>query len=61
MGNEALQMSLPLVLLTILTFSAPSATASASDRSYNVGDHVPLFVNKVGPLNNPRYILLTAN
>lgn len=21
---------------------------------YNVGDHVPLFVNKVGPLNNPR-------
>ncbi|PQP99172.1 transmembrane 9 superfamily member 5 [Prunus yedoensis var. nudiflora] len=53
MGNEALQISLPLVLLTILTFSAPSATASASDRRYNVGDHVPLFVNKVGPLNNP--------
>ncbi|CAL9000017.1 unnamed protein product [Prunus brigantina] len=53
MGNEAHEMSLPLVLLTILTFSALSATASASDRSYNVGDHVPLFVNKVGPLNNP--------
>ncbi|KAM1116184.1 hypothetical protein TB2_006614 [Malus domestica] len=51
--SSSLQMSLLVVLLTILTFSVPSATASASDHSYNVGDHVPLFVNKVGPLNNP--------
>ncbi|EXB38443.1 Putative phagocytic receptor 1b [Morus notabilis] len=56
MGNGTLKMNflLLLVLLTTLVlFSAPSASASASDHRYNVGDHVPLFVNKVGPLNNP--------
>lgn len=57
MGTESFEMSLVLVFLTILTFSAPSATSSASDHSYNVGDNVPLFVNKIGPLNNPRYHL----
>lgn len=53
MGTKAFEMSLVLVFSTILTFSAPSATSSASDHSYNVGDNVPLFVNKIGPLNNP--------
>ncbi|KAG9458997.1 hypothetical protein H6P81_003505 [Aristolochia fimbriata] len=32
---------------------AVAAKASASDHRYNVGDRVPLLVNKVGPLNNP--------
>ncbi|OWM73657.1 transmembrane 9 superfamily member 5 [Punica granatum] len=32
----------------------PSTAASPGDRRlYNVGDHVPLFANKVGPLHNP--------
>ncbi|XP_019164119.1 PREDICTED: transmembrane 9 superfamily member 5-like isoform X2 [Ipomoea nil] len=38
-----------LMLLTVVV----TATASPNDHRYNVGDEVPLFVNKVGPLNNP--------
>lgn len=46
-----------VLLISTLGFSLPSsATASPSDHHYNVGDHVPLFVNKVGPLNNPRFL-----
>ncbi|KAL5579932.1 hypothetical protein UlMin_012374 [Ulmus minor] len=42
-----------VLLLFTFAFLAPSTTASANDHRYNVGDHVPLFVNKVGPLHNP--------
>ncbi|XAR60135.1 hypothetical protein NMG60_11033387 [Bertholletia excelsa] len=42
-----------LVFLTPFDFSLPSAAASENDHRYSVGDDVPLFVNKVGPLNNP--------
>ncbi|XP_059627619.1 transmembrane 9 superfamily member 5 [Cornus florida] len=51
--SETLEINLILVLLTTLGFSVSCTTASASDHRYNVGDRVPLFVNKVGPLNNP--------
>ncbi|XP_068661809.1 transmembrane 9 superfamily member 2-like [Aristolochia californica] len=40
-------------LLVSLQIFAIIAKASASDHRYNVGDRVPLLVNKVGPLNNP--------
>lgn len=40
-----------LILLTVVV----TATASPNDHRYNVGEEVPLYVNKVGPLNNPRY------
>lgn len=46
---EALKISLILLLLTNLR----SISSSLDNHRYNVGDHVPLFVNKVGPLNNP--------
>ncbi|XP_059430027.1 transmembrane 9 superfamily member 5-like [Corylus avellana] len=41
------------VLFAALSFTDSSAAASPSEHRYNVGDRVPLFVNKVGPLNNP--------
>ncbi|XVF19714.1 hypothetical protein REPUB_Repub11eG0134700 [Reevesia pubescens] len=47
---EALKISLILLLLTNLRSISSS---SPQNHRYNVGDHVPLFVNKVGPLNNP--------
>ncbi|XP_057479703.1 transmembrane 9 superfamily member 5-like [Actinidia eriantha] len=51
--NQTPRRIVLLVLITALGFSLPSATASETNRRYNVGDHVPLLVNKVGPLNNP--------
>lgn len=45
-----------LLSLTILEFLS-SSTASPNDHVYNVGDEVPFFVNKVGPLDNPRYLI----
>ncbi|KAB1227197.1 putative phagocytic receptor 1b [Morella rubra] len=41
------------VLFVALSFADRFATASPYDHRYNVGDAVPLFANKVGPLNNP--------
>ncbi|XP_015872609.2 transmembrane 9 superfamily member 5 isoform X1 [Ziziphus jujuba] len=52
-SSLAMDLILLLVLFTFLACLAPSATASAIDHRFNVGDHVPLFVNKVGPFNNP--------
>ncbi|CAK7329110.1 unnamed protein product [Dovyalis caffra] len=46
-------MSFLLVLFTALTFSFGFSASSPSNHQYNAGDHVPLFVNKVGPLDNP--------
>lgn len=43
-----------VLLILALFFSARSVSA------YDVGDRVPLFVNKVGPLNNPRYHFVTV-
>lgn len=43
-------------LLTLVGFPPPFVKSSPSDHRYNVGDEVPLFVNKVGPLNNPRLV-----
>ncbi|KAL7202262.1 hypothetical protein ACSBR1_033856 [Camellia fascicularis] len=52
--SQTPRILLLLVSLTSLCLSLPSSTASPqTDHRYNVGDHVPLFVNKVGPLNNP--------
>ncbi|XP_057974782.1 transmembrane 9 superfamily member 5-like [Malania oleifera] len=42
-----------LLGLFLTTLGFPWATLSSEDHRYNVGDDVPLFVNKVGPLNNP--------
>ena len=47
-------MSVLLLFFTTLGFSFGFVTPLAQDHRYNVGDHVSLFVNKVGPLNNPR-------
>ncbi|XP_028756875.1 transmembrane 9 superfamily member 5 [Neltuma alba] len=41
------------LLCTALALSSSLVAASPADRRYNVGDPIPLFVNKVGPLNNP--------
>ncbi|TKY67068.1 Transmembrane 9 superfamily member 5 [Spatholobus suberectus] len=41
------------ILLLLLCATLQSSSASPSDHLYDVGDVVPLFVNKVGPLNNP--------
>lgn len=41
------------LFILFLSFLIRSATASPQDHVYKVGDPVPLFVNKVGPLNNP--------
>lgn len=41
------------VVLAALSFIVHSATANPNNHRYNVGDPVPFFVNKVGPLNNP--------
>ncbi|KAJ6765639.1 TRANSMEMBRANE 9 SUPERFAMILY MEMBER 5 [Salix purpurea] len=46
-------MSSLLVLFFILAFSFGFSASSPSNHRYNAGDHVPLFVNKVGPLHNP--------
>lgn len=46
-------MSSLLVLFIILAFSFGFSASSPSNHRYNAGDHVPLFVNKVGPLHNP--------
>ncbi|KAK6926575.1 Nonaspanin (TM9SF) [Dillenia turbinata] len=42
-----------VLLTTLLGFSFRSGTSSPDDHRYNVGDLVPFFVNKVGPLKNP--------
>ncbi|KAL6537913.1 hypothetical protein OROHE_012200 [Orobanche hederae] len=44
--------TLKLFFLNYLLFLLPIALHSA--KTYNVGDRVPLFVNKIGPLHNPR-------
>jgi hypothetical protein len=50
---EITQIIIFLSLFTALGFSVHRAAASQYDHRYDVGDHVPFFVNKVGPLNNP--------
>ncbi|KAG7947551.1 hypothetical protein I3843_14G100900 [Carya illinoinensis] len=47
------QIKLLVILFTALSFTDRSATASPNHHRYNIGDLVPLYVNKVGPLNNP--------
>nr|XP_043610594.1 transmembrane 9 superfamily member 5-like [Erigeron canadensis] len=42
-----------LVVLTTLEILVSPIIASSFDHRYNVGDDVPLFVNIIGPLNNP--------
>ncbi|WCJ41821.1 Transmembrane 9 superfamily member 5 [Euphorbia peplus] len=46
-------MKIHLLIYTIISFSIKSATSSPADHRYNVGHTVPLFVNKIGPLQNP--------
>ncbi|KAH7561235.1 hypothetical protein ACOSQ2_016349 [Xanthoceras sorbifolium] len=54
MASKFVENSFVLVVfLTVVGFPARLATSSPYDHRYNVGDQVPLFVNKVGPLNNP--------
>ncbi|KAG4198369.1 hypothetical protein ERO13_A05G081200v2 [Gossypium hirsutum] len=48
---EALKLS--LIIISLLLTNLRSIASSPHNHGYNVGDHVPLFVNKVGPLNNP--------
>ncbi|KAF5470963.1 hypothetical protein F2P56_011445 [Juglans regia] len=47
------QIKLLVILFAALSFTDRSATASPNHHQYNIGDLVPLYVNKVGPLNNP--------
>lgn len=51
MGRMISELVVPFQLLLMVALSL----ASPNDHRYNIGDEVPLFVNKVGPLNNPRY------
>ncbi|KAJ4846753.1 hypothetical protein Tsubulata_010238 [Turnera subulata] len=44
---------LVFVLIELALLSIEPTIASPSNHRYNVGDQVPLFVNKVGPLHNP--------
>ncbi|CAD5193323.1 transmembrane 9 superfamily member 3 [Musa acuminata AAA Group] len=40
-------------LLLLLCFGVDGVVSDASDHRYKTGDHVPLYVNKVGPFHNP--------
>ncbi|GMI81678.1 hypothetical protein like AT1G08350 [Hibiscus trionum] len=42
-----------LIIISLLLTNLRSIASSPDNHRYDVGDHVPLFVNKVGPLNNP--------
>ncbi|CAM8913435.1 unnamed protein product [Rhodiola kirilowii] len=42
-----------LLLLILLGFWIIKVRSSSGEHRYNVGDQVPLFVNKVGPFSNP--------
>ncbi|XP_008461519.2 transmembrane 9 superfamily member 5 isoform X4 [Cucumis melo] len=53
MSMSLLEFITILVLFDSLCFSPRLSTASPLNHQYNVGDPVPLFVNKVGPLTNP--------
>ncbi|KAG8495116.1 hypothetical protein CXB51_013195 [Gossypium anomalum] len=46
-------LKLILIIISLLLTNLRSIASSPDNHRYNVGDHVPLFVNKVGPLNNP--------
>ncbi|KAL7617505.1 transmembrane 9 superfamily member 5 [Lactuca sativa] len=52
-GHTSTLIGFFLLLLTTLDLFVSPITASSFDHRYNVGDTVPLFVNIVGPLNNP--------
>ncbi|RZR81545.1 hypothetical protein BHM03_00007799 [Ensete ventricosum] len=47
-------------VLLVLCFGIDGVVSDASDHRYKTGDHVPLYVNKVGPFHNPRCGLLPA-
>ncbi|KAG7019323.1 Transmembrane 9 superfamily member 5 [Cucurbita argyrosperma subsp. argyrosperma] len=53
MSRSLPEIVIVLVLLGSLRFSCRLSTASPLNHRYIVGDPIPLFVNKVGPLNNP--------
>uniref|UniRef100_A0A803M357 Transmembrane 9 superfamily member n=1 Tax=Chenopodium quinoa TaxID=63459 RepID=A0A803M357_CHEQI len=46
--------SISLLILTVVLFSSSPVFASESDHKYEAGEHVTLWVNKVGPYNNPQ-------
>ncbi|XP_021748085.1 transmembrane 9 superfamily member 1-like [Chenopodium quinoa] len=46
--------SISLLILTVVLFSFSPVFASESDHKYEAGEHVTLWVNKVGPYNNPQ-------
>ena len=46
-----------LLFLTFATWFSPSL-ASSSDHKYAKGDLVPLYVNKIGPFQNPTYVFI---
>lgn len=45
--------SFSLLILTVILIASP-VFASESDHKYEAGEHVTLWVNKVGPYNNPQ-------
>ncbi|XP_030458693.1 transmembrane 9 superfamily member 5 isoform X1 [Syzygium oleosum] len=54
MAFETRRLNLLLALLAIISpGNRFAAAASPEDHRYNVGDPVPLFANRVGPLHNP--------
>ncbi|KAF6165948.1 hypothetical protein GIB67_012845 [Kingdonia uniflora] len=49
---EKVQKGVFIIVLALVISVRPVVTSSA-DHRYSVGDNVPLYANKVGPLNNP--------
>lgn len=43
-----------MALFLLLLACGSRVGADESDHKYKEGDHVPLYVNKVGPFHNPR-------
>ncbi|XP_048527631.1 transmembrane 9 superfamily member 1-like, partial [Triticum urartu] len=54
-GGGRRRLVLLLALTAVFAFASPlRASASESDHKYKAGDSVKLWVNKVGPYNNPQ-------
>lgn len=56
MGRSAMDLAAVVAVATLLLcFGVVGVRSDASNHRYKTGDHVPLYVNKVGPFHNPRW------
>lgn len=53
-------VDLQLLLIFIGLSNVVAGSSSSGDHRYTVGDDVPLFVNKLGPFTNPRYLTVNS-